>query len=112
MVQVFVNIIGNALSYTPGGGKVTVSGKTGDGRAEVTVADTGRGLSPQQREMVFERFYRADRSVPGGTGIGLTIARDIVRRHGGDIQVSSPGPGAGTSFVVAIPTDPKPGMSP
>lgn len=103
MTQVFTNIVGNALTYTPTGGRVTVRAEAVDGEAQITVKDTGRGLEPDQIETVFERFYRADRSVPGGSGIGLTIARSIARRHGGDITVSSPGPGLGSTFTVTVP---------
>lgn len=104
MTQVLTNVIGNALTYTPSGGTVTLQTDTTNGMAEVTVSDTGRGLSREQLDAIFERFYRADRSAPGGTGIGLTIARNIVRRHGGDIHVRSEGPGAGSTFIISIPT--------
>lgn len=108
MTQVFTNIIGNALTYTPSGGKVLIGGRVSDGEAHLNVTDTGRGLTPEQTPMVFERFYRADRSAPGGTGIGLTIARDIVRRHGGDIRAASDGPGCGSTFTVVMPVSPSP----
>lgn len=103
MAQVFTNIVGNALTYTEEGGRVSVTGDRRGEEVEVTVTDTGRGLTPDQLESVFERFYRADRSVPGGTGIGLTIARNIVRTHGGQISAASAGPGRGSSFVVSLP---------
>ena len=104
MAQVMTNIVGNALTYTPEGGEVSIRGERRQGAVRITVTDTGRGLTPEQMEMVFERFYRADRSVPGGTGIGLTIARSIVQRHGGDIQVSSDGPGRGSVFTIEVPS--------
>lgn len=103
VTQLFTNIIGNALTYTPPGGRVTIRSGTDQGRARVTVSDTGRGLDPTQLAAVFERFYRADRAAPGGTGIGLTIARGIARRHGGDVEASSPGPGRGAVFTVVLP---------
>ncbi len=103
MTQVFTNIIGNALTYTSPGGRVTIRGELTDREVRVAVIDTGRGVAPEQLSTVFERFYRVDRSAPGGTGIGLTIARDIARRHGGDLTASSPGLGAGATFTVAIP---------
>lgn len=103
MAQVLTNMIGNALTYTPAGGRVTLSGTVKGGAVLLTVTDTGRGLAPDQLDSVFERFYRADRSVPGGTGIGLTIARNIVRQHGGEISATSPGLGEGTTFTVTIP---------
>jgi len=107
MAQVFTNVVGNALTYTPSGGAVTVSGEVKGGEVQIDVTDTGRGLAPDQLDSVFERFYRADRSVPGGTGIGLTIARNIVRQHGGDISATSPGLGKGSTFTVRIPTPDK-----
>jgi len=103
MAQVFTNVIGNALSYTPAGGTVEI---TGTGRADtvtVRVADTGRGLDDHQLESVFDRFYRVDRSAPGGAGIGLTIARSLVQAHRGTIDVSSAGPGRGTTFTITLP---------
>ncbi len=104
IAQVLTNLIGNALSYTPTGGVVTVSIGTENDAVQVTVNDTGRGLSDDQLSLVFERFYRADRSVPGGTGIGLTIARALARMHDGDVTVTSPGPGEGATFVLNLPT--------
>ena len=101
--QVLTNVIGNAITYTDSGGSVTVSiGVDGD-QAIVEVADTGRGLTPEEQTAIFERFYRADHSVPGGSGIGLTIARAIARRHGGDITADSPGQGLGSTFTVKLP---------
>ena len=106
MAQVFTNIIGNALTYTPEGGKVSILGEVKGGEVLVTVTDTGRGLTPDQLHAVFERFFRADRSLPGGTGIGLTIARNIVRQHGGDVTVTSAGLGEGATFTMTIPRSP------
>lgn len=103
MTQVFTNLVGNALTYTPPGGTVTIRGEMAGGDARVIVTDTGRGLEPDLIEAVFERFFRVDRSAPGGTGIGLTIARGIARRHGGEIVATSPGPGRGSTFTVVVP---------
>lgn len=104
MAQVLTNVIGNALSYTPEGGAVEISGGvTADGVA-VSVADTGRGLDEDQLERVFDRFYRADRSAPGGTGIGLTIARSLVHAHRGSIEATSAGPGRGSAFTITLPS--------
>ena len=102
--QVFINVIGNALAYTPAGGRVTVDIRSEGSAALVRVTDTGLGLTPEQQTQVFERFYRADHSSPGGTGIGLTIARGIVRQHGGDITATSTGLGKGATFVIRIPS--------
>jgi histidine kinase len=103
IAQVFTNLIGNALTYTPSGGEVVVRPEKVADQARVAVIDTGRGLTADQLEMVFERFYRADRSVAGGTGIGLTIARSLARLHGGDLSASSPGTGRGATFTLTLP---------
>ena len=103
MAQVFTNIIGNALTYTPEGGTVEISGGSTERSVAVSVHDTGRGLTDHQLESVFDRFYRADRSAPGGAGIGLTIARSLVHAQRGTITASSPGPDQGTTFTITLP---------
>ena len=70
---------------------------------EVEIADTGLGLNPEQLDIIFERFYRVDRALPGGTGIGLTIARNFARLHSGDLVASSDGIGCGSTFVLTLP---------
>lgn len=103
IAQVLTNVIGNALSYTPAGGLVTIQTQESGGMAHVTVTDTGRGLTAEQLAMVFERFYRVDRAAVGGTGIGLTIARRLARLHGGDVSATSTGLGQGSTFTLTIP---------
>lgn len=103
LVQVLANILGNALAYTPAGGSVRVEAAVDDGAGIVRIIDSGKGLTAEQRDAVFERFYRADPAAPGGTGIGLTIARSIARRHGGDVTVESPGRGRGSAFTLRVP---------
>ncbi len=103
LLQVLTNVIGNALAYTEPGGSVSVAVSAERADAIVEVADTGRGLMPEEATAVFERFYRADHSGPGGSGIGLTIARAIARRHAGDITARSPGPGRGSTFTLRLP---------
>jgi histidine kinase len=103
ITQVLTNIVGNALTYTDPGGRITVAIRTRASSAIVEVADTGRGLTADQLSAVFERFYRANHTGPGGSGIGLTIALAITRRHGGDITAASPGPGEGSTFTVTLP---------
>jgi signal transduction histidine kinase len=109
--QVLSAILTNALNYTPSGGVVIIrtsaqeqAGKTWAG---FTVSDTGPGISAEDREHLFERFYRGETgrvSATPGTGLGLSIAKEIVQRHGGRIEVKSAGvPGKGTTFSVWLP---------
>ena len=105
IAQVLTNIIGNALTYTPAGGHINIRTRRSGHTASVEVTDTGAGLTADQISQVFERFYRADRSQPGGTGIGLTIARSLARLHSGDVTASSPGPGKGSTFILTLPAD-------
>lgn len=103
LVQVFTNIIGNAITYTPPGGTVTVSWIQRGDVIHVDVVDTGRGIGEGDVDRIFERFTRVDASLAGGTGVGLTIARSIVRLHGGDIAAASDGIGHGSVFKVTLP---------
>jgi signal transduction histidine kinase len=104
VAQILTNLLANARSYTPEGGRVTVSVRGNRDTATVTVADTGRGLRPADLERVFERFYRADPTGhAAGTGIGLTIARAVARAHGGDLVAASAGEGRGTTFTLTLP---------
>lgn len=104
--QVLVNLLSNALRYTPAGGRVTVSAAaTPAGWLGVTVADTGAGIAPDDLPHVFDRFYRADRSRSrqgGGAGLGLAIARSLVRLHDGTIRAES-SLGQGSRFTVELP---------
>jgi signal transduction histidine kinase len=105
--QVTVNLIGNAISYTPEGGDVVVELGKVDNRARLTVSDNGPGIPPQDLPYIFERFYRGEksrtRSKDGkGFGLGLSIAYWIVRNHDGAIEVDSK-LGAGTTFRVYLP---------
>jgi len=102
------NLLANALRHTPPGGHVEVSVASRRGSVQVTVADDGDGIPAEHLPHVFERFYRADPArgrATGGSGIGLTIARALVRAHDGDIRADSAGPGCGARFVVTLPTE-------
>ena len=105
IAQVLTNLFGNALTYTPTGGKVEVVVGRDHDVASVAVSDTGIGLSPEDLALVFDRFYRVQGPLrpPGGSGIGLTIARGLARAHRGDIQVTSAGVGAGSVFTLTLP---------
>ncbi|MEM1329199.1 MAG: ATP-binding protein [Planctomycetota bacterium] len=100
------NVIGNALKYTPEGGSVTVRVSADDHSAKFEVEDTGLGIDPAEHERVFEKFTRAnDPRLKGitGSGLGLALAREVVRLHGGDITLES-AVGQGSTFTVFVPT--------
>lgn len=101
-LQILVNLIGNAVRYTPSGGRVLVGVGSGDGLARVTVADYGRGIAPADQARIFERFARLDPGETGGSGLGLYIARRLARAMGGDLTVESAA-GAGARFTLALP---------
>lgn len=104
--QVFSNILHNAVKFTPPGGRVQATMRVDDTWIEVTVADTGRGISASFLPHLFERF-RQERAAPeradGGLGLGMAIARSLVEMHGGTIAARSPGEGKGSTFVVRLP---------
>jgi len=107
--QVAANLVGNAVKFTPPGGRVRVEVTRGDDEARIVVHDTGRGIAPEFLPEVFEAFRQADdvRSrTRGGLGLGLAIARSLVERHGGRIAAESPGVGAGATFTVRLPVLP------
>jgi two-component system sensor histidine kinase VicK len=99
------NLVGNALKYTSRGGAVSVSLEEEEREVSIAVRDTGFGISDEEQERVFERFYRAgDDRLDGitGTGLGLSIAREVMRRHGGDIRLESK-LNEGSTFTVRMP---------
>ncbi|MEW5854365.1 MAG: ATP-binding protein [Myxococcota bacterium] len=104
--RVVLNLLSNAFKFTPAGGRVRLSAHDdGKGRLHLEVRDSGPGIRPEDREVVFERFRQLDGSATrqhGGTGLGLAIARDFVRLHGGTIHVGS-APEGGAAFVVEMP---------
>jgi signal transduction histidine kinase len=108
--QVFWNVIRNAIRYTPEGGTITIRSDDSDGPEDrqlvVRVRDTGIGISPEMLPMVFNAFEKAC-SLParcvGGLGLGMTIARSVMERHGGQIAVASEGPGRGATFTITMP---------
>jgi len=103
--QVCLNLLSNALKHTPAGGSVRMETRATPAGPVILVADTGIGIPEADLPRVFERFYRVDGSRTrdtGGSGIGLTIAREIVRAHGGTITAAS-APGAGSTFTVTFP---------
>jgi signal transduction histidine kinase/HAMP domain-containing protein len=100
---VLVNLVSNAVRHTPADGVVRVSAhEVADGRVTVRVSDTGRGIPREHQQRIFEKFFRIPGSEAGGAGLGLFIARETVRAHGGDIGVDS-APGHGTTIWFTLP---------
>jgi PAS domain S-box-containing protein len=102
LLQVLENLIGNAIKFTPGGGRVTVGAAAREGEVLFWVADTGGGISPDDIPHVFDRFWQARKGAHGGAGLGLPIAQGIVAAHGGRIWVDSQ-LGRGSTFFFTIP---------
>lgn len=111
MQQVLANLLENSLRHTPSGGGVTISGHRDREWVVLVISDTGDGLPPEALEIIFERLFRLDpsrtHSDGGGSGLGLSIARDIVRGHGGEITAQSAGVGQGTSMIIRLPRSPE-----
>jgi len=103
LVQVVVNLLGNAARYTPAGGRIGVSVHAADGMATISVTDTGIGLRPEDLQRVFERFTQIGEPGRGGLGIGLALVDTIVRMHGGHVVAHSEGEGRGCRFEVYLP---------
>ena len=101
-LQIVVNLIGNAIRYSPQGERVFVTAMIINDRACVTVADHGKGIAEEDQVRIFEKFERIDTSEPGGNGLGLFIARRLARAMGGDLTVAST-PGEGALFTLALP---------
>ncbi len=106
VAQILLNLLGNAVRYTPEGGCITVRSELNNDNVQVIVEDTGIGISAEHLPFIFERFYRADPSrarTSGGSGIGLTIARHLAWAMGGDISAASAGIGKGSTFTLTLP---------
>lgn len=104
--QVVWNLLSNAVKFTPPGGHVEVSLQRIDSHIQITVSDTGQGISPEFLPHVFDRFRQADQASTrqhGGMGLGLSIVRHLVELHGGSVAANSDGPGQGATFVVRLP---------
>lgn len=103
--QVMVNLLDNAIKYTPDGGSIEVFGREAGNLVTVSVRDTGVGIPMQDIDRIFERFYRVDKArsrMMGGTGLGLTIVQEIAQAHGGRVMVDSE-IGQGSTFTVVLP---------
>jgi len=103
--QELVNLVENAIKYSPEGGRVELELAQSDGRVRFAVRDAGLGIPASEHERIFEKFFRLDPNLSrgvGGTGLGLYISREIVRRMGGRIRVESE-PGSGSTFSFELP---------
>jgi two-component system sensor histidine kinase TctE len=98
-----VNLIENALLYTPNGGKVKVQ-VINNGRVTLRVQDTGTGIAPEERNKVFERFYRIDGTAGSGSGLGLSIVREVANAHNAEVSIESPSGSSGTIVTVEFPS--------
>ncbi|MGZ3459405.1 MAG: sensor histidine kinase, partial [Archangium sp.] len=106
LLQAFSNLIGNALRYTPGGGRITVRARREGAWVRFSVSDTGKGIAPENLPHLFERYWQA-KGAREGAGLGLTITKGIVEAHGGRIQVESQW-GTGSTFSFTLPVDEAP----
>ncbi|MFV0946098.1 two-component sensor histidine kinase [Bacillus pacificus] len=105
MSQVWINLIHNSIKFTPNGGTITIQLKEYEKVVEVRIRDSGIGISKEQKQHIFERFYKADSSrnrAYGGSGLGLAIVKKVLDLHQGEIKVESE-EGSGTEFIVRIP---------
>lgn len=101
-LQILVNLVGNAVRYSPKEGMVWIRLERESNRACVIVADQGKGIDPADHARIFEKFGRVDATEPGGSGLGLYIARKLARAMGGDVTVDS-APGQGARFILTLP---------
>lgn len=107
MTQVVDNILNNAIKYSPDGGQITVSMKTTDSQLIVSISDQGLGIPKKDLPLIFDRFYRVDKArsrAQGGSGLGLSIAKEIVKQHNGFIWAKSEY-GKGSTFTIVLPYD-------
>jgi CheY-like chemotaxis protein len=104
--QVVSNLLTNAAKYTPPGGNITVRAEADDGEVVVRVRDSGLGIAPEFLPRMFDLFVQERQTIDrsqGGLGLGLTIVRNLVERHGGSVSATSEGLGKGSEFVVRLP---------
>jgi len=111
--QVIANLLANAIRYSPEGGPIEIKAERMSDAVQITVSDRGLGVPKEHQQLIFERFGRAHGHSFAGLGLGLTISKSIVERHGGKIWVESTGkPGDGSTFHVELPSRPDRTASP
>ena len=106
MEQVIVNLLTNALKYTPPGGAIAIGLQRDRDYVVLTIEDDGIGISPELLPRVFDLFVQGARAAhgsPGGLGIGLALVRRLVQLHGGSVEAATRGPGHGSIFIVRLP---------
>ena len=106
--QLLLNLVDNAVKYTPEGGEMVISLESNDSQVKLRVLDNGIGISPEDQPHIFDRFFRVDKArsrEAGGSGLGLSICKWIIEAHGGEISVESE-PGKGSTFTVTLPVAP------
>lgn len=101
--QVFTNLLSNACKYSPDGAQLSISAREEHGRAVIVVRDNGSGIKRDMLERIFDPFVRASSGSIDGLGIGLTLARNVIAKHAGQITAHSDGPGLGSAFIVELP---------
>ena len=104
--QIFTNLLSNALKFTPSGGSILINLQTADDKVEVSVKDTGHGIRPEYLRGIFTQFSQGDAKVPkdqAGLGLGLSIVKTLVEKHGGSVRAESEGIGKGATFSVTLP---------
>jgi signal transduction histidine kinase len=103
LVEVLTNILNNAIKYTGEGGQVRLRAARCEEAVEIRVSDTGKGIPRDVLPKIFDLFGQGEESLQGGLGIGLAVAAQLVRLHGGTVEAHSDGPGHGSEFVVRLP---------
>ncbi|MEA1870625.1 MAG: PAS domain-containing sensor histidine kinase [Candidatus Bipolaricaulota bacterium] len=106
--QVLMNLLNNAISYTPAGGEITIRTEDTEGRIQVGICDTGIGITPEEQQNLFVEFYRSSQAKkikPNGNGLGLSIVKRLLEEMHGSIRVKSAGKDQGSSFTVTLPAD-------
>jgi signal transduction histidine kinase len=106
LTQVFINLLNNAVKFTPAGGRIKLLAQRHNGHIRISVQDSGIGLAPEHLTSIFELFSQVSKSTghfQQGLGIGLNLVKRLVEMHGGTVYATSDGPGTGTTFWVELP---------